>query len=395
MLLPPLRLLLELLNLWEPLSYDIIHVFGPLCLAFVPLLPLFYLRGVKIYVSYHVYLEFYARIYCGTSQWALYIMELLFSLYYFIPFVGFADMVGIPSQIADQMVYKYSKRIHIMKSGLDTNKFKPVHEMEPAYQEPPWGFLRLPYSGPTLVYVGRLAGEKNAEFLIKAMGHSKLHGYTLIFVGDGPSRKGLERLAIKVVGKENVILADECIGQGNAAVLNDDDDARSEDSSVTLTSPTATPPTNINQRITRVIFTGMILDQRIVAEHYAHADVFVSASASETFGFTVAEAMACGIPAVVVRSGAFKKVYKCIDDWMFEPDSIQDYVNKVSLVVRESVKARDLARRLAVKKFGMQGAVQDLLRTYSMIVHERYPRFTEGKYLLDTWKADSQQQKQE
>ncbi|KAJ3199941.1 hypothetical protein HDU67_002418, partial [Dinochytrium kinnereticum] len=53
---PPLMLIFQLLNFFQEVPYDIIHVVSPLCLAFVFLLPLFKLRGVKIYVSYHVYL---------------------------------------------------------------------------------------------------------------------------------------------------------------------------------------------------------------------------------------------------------------------------------------------------------------------------------------------------
>ena len=71
----------------------------------------------------------------------------------------------------------------------------------------------------------------------------------------------------------------------------------------------------------------MILNEKKVASFYAQADIFVSASGSETFGFTVAEAMACGTPAVVVKSGAFPTVYKMILENMFETDDIAGYCN--------------------------------------------------------------------
>lgn len=64
----------------------------------------------------------------------------------------------------------------------------------------------------------------------------------------------------------------------------------------------------------------MVYNEHHIVQYYASSDVFVSASASETFGFTVAEAMACGTPCVVVNSGAFKNVYTMINEWMFEEE---------------------------------------------------------------------------
>jgi glycosyltransferase involved in cell wall biosynthesis len=313
-----------------------------MCLAIVPLLPLFYLRSVKIYVSYHVYLNFYKKIYL-TNPIVSFLIEWIFSVLYFIPFVMWADVVGIPSHTADSLVFDYAKRIHVMKSGLQTDVFKPLDK---EISLSPWNHLVSKRSGPTLVYVGRLAAEKNVEFLINALSHEKLNHYTLVLVGDGPSRKSLERLASCIVGKGNVF----------SRMRNQDytlDDC--EDSSRA-----------------RVVFTGMVHSEHFVAQHYGHADIFVSASASETFGFTVAEAMACGIPAVVVRSGAFETVYSCISDWMFSPNETEDYVNKLVDVVSLGPGARQVARHYAIQQFGVDRAVDDLLAVYQMVLTNKY-----------------------
>jgi glycosyltransferase involved in cell wall biosynthesis len=342
MILPPWKLVKDLLNPWKPLPWDILHVFGPMCLAIVPLLPLFYLRSVKIYVSYHVYLNFYKKIYLKNPI-ASFLIEWIFSVLYFIPFVMWADVVGIPSKTADSLVFDYAKRIHVMKSGLQTDVFKPI---DGQLSVSPWNHIVSKRSGPTLVYVGRLAGEKNVEFLINALSHQKLKHYTLVLVGDGPSRKSLEQLATSIVGKGNVF----------SKMLNSDstrDDVEDSERA-------------------RVVFTGMIHSQHFVAQHYGHADVFVSASASETFGFTVAEAMACGIPAVVVRSGAFETVYSCISDWMFTPDETEDYVEKLVYVTKLGQGARQVARHHAIQKFGVERAVDDLLAVYQMVISNNY-----------------------
>jgi phosphatidyl-myo-inositol dimannoside synthase len=57
----------------------------------------------------------------------------------------------------------------------------------------------------------------------------------------------------------------------------------------------------------RVVFSGRIPEEHKVAL-YNLADVFVSPSSLEGFGFTVAEAMSCGLPVVVARQGALPEI---------------------------------------------------------------------------------------
>lgn len=57
-------------------------------------------------------------------------------------------------------------------------------------------------------------------------------------------------------------------------------------------------PDDLNVRL-----TGGIRDRRDLAQLFAAADVFVSASLMETYGLTLVEAMACGTPVVAFRVG--------------------------------------------------------------------------------------------
>ncbi|MEM8800313.1 MAG: glycosyltransferase family 1 protein [Pseudomonadota bacterium] len=92
--------------------------------------------------------------------------------------------------------------------------------------------------GPTLVYVGRVAVEKNIEAFLKLD-----HPGTKLIVGDGPQRQSLER---------------------------DYPDA---------------------------IFVGSKSGEEL-AQHFAAGDVFVFPSLTDTFGLVMLEAMACGVPVV-------------------------------------------------------------------------------------------------
>jgi glycosyltransferase involved in cell wall biosynthesis len=53
----------------------------------------------------------------------------------------------------------------------------------------------------------------------------------------------------------------------------------------------------------KVRFAGGIGDRGKLARLFAAADVFVSASLMETYGLTIVEAMACGIPVVAFQVG--------------------------------------------------------------------------------------------
>ncbi len=57
----------------------------------------------------------------------------------------------------------------------------------------------------------------------------------------------------------------------------------------------------------RVIFAGRIAESDKVG-YYNAADLFVSPSSLEGFGFTVGEAMSCGLPVVVSDRGALPEL---------------------------------------------------------------------------------------
>ncbi|KAJ3369343.1 hypothetical protein HDU91_007311 [Kappamyces sp. JEL0680] len=375
---PPLQLLLELLRFWQPLEYDVAHIVAPLCLAFVPLIPLMWLRGLKVYVSYHVYLEYYRNHYIGDgssplSRFVNVLTDFLFPLIYYIPLAFFAEVVGIPSKTADFYVFQYSARVHLLKSGLDTTVFHPdaadLHLKHPAVtrsdsQDTLTGAgdaeqtvviksvvgvadhdiqdIRVlagsgSEKGPILIYAGRLAMEKSIDFLVEAMALPGLADATLVIVGDGPVRGSLEEQACRIVGKDAVYSTNLMGGLDREKQRH------------------------------RVIFTGMILDEKKVASFYAQADIFVSASGSETFGFTVAEAMACSTPAVVVKSGAFPQIYKMILHNMFDAGDLEGYV-ACCVKVYSDKSASKAARQIACSGFSIDSSVSDLLRSYYWIV---------------------------
>ena len=100
-----------------------------------------------------------------------------------------------------------------------------------------------------ILYVGRLAEEKNVHELIDYLSAGDMENMKFMIVGDGPIRKALE---------------DKCMKNGISH---------------------------------KTVFTGMV-SPKTVSEYYHAADIFVNASTSESQGLTYLEAMASGLPVL-------------------------------------------------------------------------------------------------
>lgn len=145
------------------------------------------------------------------------------------------------------------KPIYVIPTGIDTSAFA-----KSSFSKEHIAALKLSYSidpeVPVILFLGRIAKEKSIDVIIRAMPAllSKIPNAVLLIVGDGPERGNLEDLA------------------------------------------------NTLQLSSHVIFAGAKPWVEI-GQYYQLADVFVSASQSETQGLTFAEAMAGGIPVVAKK----------------------------------------------------------------------------------------------
>jgi alpha-1,6-mannosyltransferase len=139
-------------------------------------------------------------------------------------------------------------RTDILNLGVDISQFDPA-KGDPRYRER----LGLSGKGPLLVYAGRIDNEKRADRLIAMMRQLPPElGADLVMLGDGKLREQLEE----------------------------------------------------ESKDLPIAFPGFLEDRNELATALASADIYVSAMADETFGVSIVEAQASGLPVVGVASGA-------------------------------------------------------------------------------------------
>lgn len=139
-------------------------------------------------------------------------------------------------------------RTDVMPLGVDTSMFAPS-KRDPGYR----ASLGLPGDGPLLIYAGRIDNEKRADRLVQMFRKLPADlGAAMVLKGDGKLR---ERLMREAKGLP-------------------------------------------------IAFPGFEKNRAELARALASSDIYVSAMADETFGISVLEAQACGLPVVGVASGA-------------------------------------------------------------------------------------------
>lgn len=137
----------------------------------------------------------------------------------------------------------------LVARGVDTQLFSPERRDEGLRRD--WGLMPHDIA---LIYVGRLAPEKNLKLAVESWQAVRHHSPSarLILVGDGPMRGALQK------------------------------------------------------DFPDIIFCGMHRGESL-ARHYASGDLFLFPSLSETFGNVVIEAMASGLPVIGYREAAVKE----------------------------------------------------------------------------------------
>lgn len=236
-------------------------------------------------------------------------------------FTDLADVIIAPSEGVRQVMQEFGVggRIVVIENGVDLERF--LHPHRPR-SKADYG---LPDSARLLVYVGRLATEKNIEALLTqfAAARALMPNLYLALIGKGPQESELKKLA------EELELGDA------------------------------------------VQFCG-IVEYDEVPDWLAAADAFVTASTSEVHPLTVIEAMATGIPVAAVRSpGISDSIESGVTGYLAADEDGLDAAIVALMSDPDKTKAIGAAAREASKRFDIHRTVAETVKLYEELLVTR------------------------
>ena len=179
---------------------------------------------------------------------------------------GAEELIVPTEKVADLMRhYGVKPDINVIPTGIDLNRFA-VQDSE-AQKTKLKTSLGIPKNNKVVLYLGRVSEEKNIDEVMQNLNHymEQHRDVTFLVIGDGPYRGTLEKKAKGLKYRKQVVFAG----------------AKPWDE---------------------------------ITHYYQIADVFVSASTSETQGLTYIEALASGTPIVA-------RMDSCLDGVLFQGEN--------------------------------------------------------------------------
>lgn len=219
--------------------------------------------------------------------------------------------------------YKVKRDVHIIPSGIDVTRFYKENvdllSIKSLKKE-----LNIKKDDFVILFVGRIAKEKSIDFLIKNLKAilKKVPKARMIIVGDGPD---MNELALLV--REN----------------------------------------KLNKHVT---FTGKVPWSEI-PKYYQLANVFVTASKTETQGLTVIEAMAAEKPVVAIKDESFELVMKDKQDGLFF-ETKEEYQRLIIDLYNNPSYAKMIAKqaRITANAYNPEVYAKRVLEVYESVINK-------------------------
>ncbi|MEP7284756.1 MAG: glycosyltransferase family 1 protein [Chloroflexota bacterium] len=284
---------------------DIMHIFHPVMLGMAGL---FFAHQMKVpsIASFHLDLARISAFYkvgflqypiTRASTWAF----------------NQADYALAPSKLVQrEMIQKGVHKVGLWRRGVDAEHFNPNYRNSTMRD-------LLSDGHPdevTLLYVGRLAAEKQIEQLRPVL--ERVRGIRLALVGDGPHREALEQYFAGLPVK----------------------------------------------------FVGYLTGEKL-AQAYASGDIFVFPSAFESFGLVILEAMASGLPVVSSRVGGAQDVIASgVSGFTFDVNDVEALVCSVEAIVATPGKLHEmsLAARQQAEAQSWPHMMDELIECYEALL---------------------------
>jgi glycosyltransferase involved in cell wall biosynthesis len=191
------------------------------------------------------------------------------------------------------MSYGVTTPIHVLPTGLPADRFAPGDGNRFRAQ------CGLPPDRPLMTYVGRVAHEKNIDFLVRVFMKVReaVPRAMLVIAGEGPAREGLRQLVAGLKLEEDVF------------------------------------------------FAGYLDRNSGLLDCYAAANVFAFASRTETQGLVLLEAMAQGAPVVSTAELGTRSILKPDCGALIVEENRDEFAAAVVRVLQDANLQKDLGER--------------------------------------------------
>lgn len=214
----------------------------------------------------------------------------------------------VPSQAMLNVLRDYgvTTKAEVVPTGIDLDQFNSGDGSRFREQH------GIPPRRPVMLYVGRVVYEKNIEFLLHVTQKVRESNpdALLVIAGEGPAAAGLEKLAISLGLRDNVM------------------------------------------------FVGYLDRTGPLMDCYCAADVFVFASRTETQGLVLLEAMALGVPVVSTAVMGTKEILENARGCVIASENVEAFAQSVLGVLGDAAlrerlgkEARDYSRQWAEDAF--------------------------------------------
>jgi glycosyltransferase involved in cell wall biosynthesis len=298
-------------------KFDIVHSHSPFTLGCVGLRWAARHKTPSVFTFHTLYHHYLHYVPVPTGVLRPYLFWRLKNYLYSV------DHVIVPSRPVRKVVHaiRPGAPTTVLPTGIDTARFQNGNRDAIRAQ------LGITPDETVLLFVGRIVLEKNLVFLLRALApilKDPSRRARLVLVGGGPAMEELQALC------ETMGLAD------------------------------------------RVVWTGFV-DPDAIADYYAAGDIFTFASRTETQGMAIAEALASGLPCVVVGvMGAAEALTDGVDGIVVPPREV-DFQNAVARLLDDPALREQMARnaRGDTHRLSRAHIVSQLLELYGSLIESR------------------------
>lgn len=311
------REVLRLLPALKDKNFDVIHIHTPFIAHYVGL-KLSKLLNIPVLETYHTFFEDYLHHYL---PWIPGSVARGMARFISKGQCNQVDAIVAPSQPMLDVLRTYGVKVkaQVIATGLQASSFAEANG----------DAFRIKYGilakRPTLLYVGRVAFEKNIDFLVRVTNivRESVPDVLLVITGEGPAVASLHA-QVKALGIEK-----------------------------------------------NVQFVGYLDRNTELNACYKAADIFVFASKSETQGLVLLEAMAQSTPVVAIAELGTASILVEGQGAMIAPENEQVFAQKVQQLLANSEQRAQLgaaAREYAFSKWSAAIQAESMLEFYADIV---------------------------